>query len=684
MEAFPRGHGSRQVTRTPQWRIPFLQVLHAYTKAQTRERPGHKWGAMPTTSGSIVDFRIAPSNNQIIYAAKSTSMAKSTNGGTSFTSITGTLPVGSANITRIAVKSTDPNYVWVSFSGYSSTNKVFKSTNGGTTWTNITTGLPNLPVNCVMYGTGLNNDAVYAGTDVGVYFIDNTFTTWQPYLTGLPNVVVFDLEIYASTGKIRAATYGRGVWEVDAYVPTTSAPVAQFVYTPLSSCVGSAVNFTDQSSGNPTGWAWTFTGGTPASATSQNPSGVVWNTAGTYNITLTATNSLGSNSTTQSITVNPSPTVNASASNNTVCSGVATTLNASGATTYLWSPGGSTSSNPSVSPTSTTTYTVTGTTNGCSGTSSVTITVNAAPNITATANPASVCPGSGTTLSATGGGTTYTWTPGGATGASITVNPTATTTYTVSSVGSNGCTGTRTITVSLLNQPSVSASTSNATICKDSSTTLTASGASTYSWMPGGMTGASVTVSPIINTTYTVTGTSGSGCTNTGTVSITVAPVPPMPSFTTAGNLLTAVQSGSAYQWYLNGAPISGATAQSYTATQGGNYSVVVFDANGCPSPQSNTQTITGISPGVDLGGTIVLFPNPNDGRFTLTFSFPEKSDYTFEIHNAIGQLVYEDKLHNFSGTSSKTVDLSKAGKGIYLLSVKNATGKVVKEIMVQ
>ena len=229
-----------------------------FTKLYKTTNQGTAWtalGNMPTTAGSIVDFRIAPSNNQIIYAAKATSIAKSTNAGTSWTSITGTLPVSSESITRIAVKSTDPNTLWVSFSGYTSTMKVYKSTNAGSSWTNISTGLPNLPVNTVMYATGQANDAVYAGCDVGVYFIDNTFSTWQPYFAGLANSQIQDLEIYASSGKIRAATFGRGVWEVDAYVPTTSAPTAQISASTSNGCIGNAITFSDLSSGNPTSWA---------------------------------------------------------------------------------------------------------------------------------------------------------------------------------------------------------------------------------------------------------------------------------------------------------------------------------------------------------------------------------------------------------------------------------------------
>ena len=72
--------------------------------------------------------------------------------------------------------------------------------------------LPALPVNCIVYQGGANDD-LYIGTDIGVYYKDNTMTEWVPFNNGLPNVIVNELEIHYSEGTISAATYGRGVWE---------------------------------------------------------------------------------------------------------------------------------------------------------------------------------------------------------------------------------------------------------------------------------------------------------------------------------------------------------------------------------------------------------------------------------------------------------------------------------------
>ncbi|MBK9567762.1 MAG: hypothetical protein IPO37_22145 [Saprospiraceae bacterium] len=126
---------------------------------------GNNWVAKgtPAGSGTITDFAIAPSNTDIIYAIKYDAISLSVNGGTSFTDITGTLPIGLASLSSVVVSATDPDRVWVSFSGYANGEKVYKTTNGGTTWSNVSTALPNVPINTLVYVNGGMDDAVYAG-----------------------------------------------------------------------------------------------------------------------------------------------------------------------------------------------------------------------------------------------------------------------------------------------------------------------------------------------------------------------------------------------------------------------------------------------------------------------------------------------------------------------------------------
>ena len=103
----------------------------------------------------------------------------------------------------------------VTLSSFNENDKVFESNDAGDTWVNISgTQLPNLPVNCIVFQSYAKDD-LYIGTDIGVYHKDSTMTEWQLFNNGLPHVSVRELEIQYTAGKIRAATFGRGVWESD-------------------------------------------------------------------------------------------------------------------------------------------------------------------------------------------------------------------------------------------------------------------------------------------------------------------------------------------------------------------------------------------------------------------------------------------------------------------------------------
>jgi hypothetical protein len=238
--------------------------------------------------------------------------------------------------------------------------------------------------------------------------------------------------------------------------------------------------------------------------------------SGAYTVTGTDANGCTASSSI-AITVSGLLAVNATATPATICAGASSTLSATGGTSYSWMPGNLTGS-PSVSPATTTIYTVTATNaSGCSNTATVTVNVNATPVVTTSANPATICAGASSTLSATGG-TSYSWIPGNLTG-SPSVSLTVTTTYTVTATNANGCTNTATITVNVNASPMVSTSATPSTICAGTSSTLSATGGTSYSWMPGNLTGIP-SVTPTATTTYTVTATNANGCTNTATVTV--------------------------------------------------------------------------------------------------------------------------------------------------------------------
>ncbi len=281
-------------------------IFAGYNEIYKSTNSGSSWTTITSnlSNGDLYEvLAIAASNANVLYAGTNNKLFKTTNGGTSWTSIVTGLPVSQASITSIAISNTDANKIWVSFSGYVASAKVYFSSNGGTSWTNVSTGLPNIPVNTVEFQNG-SDDAIYVGTDVGVYYKSNT-VAWTSFMTGLPNVKVQDLDIHYATGKIRAATFGRGLWQSDLYTAQVAAPVANFSANNTTITEGQTVSFSDLSTNTPSTWAWTFTGGTPSSSSSQNPT-ITYNTAGTYAVSLTASNGTGSDTHTKTsfITVN--------------------------------------------------------------------------------------------------------------------------------------------------------------------------------------------------------------------------------------------------------------------------------------------------------------------------------------------------------------------------------------------
>lgn len=448
------------MTGTAGWVAPWKQdpvsasVLYAgRTQMFKSTNLGTSWtqaGTLPgiNTGQRVIEFAIAPSNNSVVVCLHGTpGVYKSIDGGTNWTNITGSLPVGSGAPTFVAFDPTNANNIYVTLSGYSGGNKVFKSTNGGTSWTNISYNLPNLPANCIVYEPGTNG-RVYVGMDVGVYYIDNLGVNWTLYNANLPNAPISDLEISpAAPGKLRAATYGRGVFQVDV-APSNAPPSSAFSFTG-NICQGVAKQFLDGSNNTPNAWSWSVTPGggvninTPSS---QNPN-ITFANLGTYTVSLIASNGFGPGSlSTQVVTVTANPTVVISNSVLSICVGGNANVVASGATSYTWNTGALTAG-ISVSPLATTVYTVTGAVGSCvAANKTATVIVNQLPNINLSASQSTICLGHTVNINANGA-STYVWQPGNLTGTSVTGSPSVTTVYTVTGTDVNGCSNTSTISV---------------------------------------------------------------------------------------------------------------------------------------------------------------------------------------------------------------------------------------------
>ncbi|WP_317897306.1 LamG-like jellyroll fold domain-containing protein [Aurantibacillus circumpalustris] len=343
---------------------------------------------------------------------------------------------------------------------------------------------------------------------------------------------------------------------------------------------------------------YTWTGGIPTIT-----NGVSFTPTTTLTYTVIGTNTLSgcasTNLAVQTITVNPNPTITATANNTVICDGSSITINPGGASTYTLNPGSIIGTSFTIAPSSNISYSVSGTsTNACVGINTVVIsvTVNALPVVTATASSPVIC-NTATTSLIGGGADTYTWTAGATNNTAFT--PSITTTYTV--IGSNtltGCTSTnsaiQTITVDVT--PTITAVSVSSVLCEGESATITASGASSYTWNPGNVSVTIYNPTPSVTTSYTVVGTSSAGCTSTNLAvqSISVNSLPSVtPSISKSkiceGDSVILTGSGaSTYTW--TGGAIDGVF---FTPLTTGDFTVSGTNVAGCTNTNSAVASVT-------------------------------------------------------------------------------------------
>ena len=329
--------------------------------------------------------------------------------------------------------------------------------------------------------------------------------------------------------------------------------------------------------------------------------------------------------------------ITAGATISSICSGSSTTIYASGGSDYVWSNSLGLGSSKVVSPTTSTTYSVTGKdSHGCAGAfASVSVTVSAAPTVTIenlVGGSGTVVLGNSRTLTA-GGASSYLWN-NGSTNNTITVSPTANTTYSVVGTTTGGCTGSTTYSITVA---SVSAG-ANRFICNGSNTVVaaTVSGitATSYAWSAPGMTSQSFTASPQVTTTYTVTVNNDPSLHASVTIYVNPKPVANQgPNITIApsgtGTLLGSASSGTApyaYSWTTTGGSIIGSpNTPTPTVAAAGTYAILVTDAYGCSSnPASALVNIA--SSGYTVSGNVAYYlgaVNPQMHNVTVTLIGP-------------------------------------------------------------
>ncbi len=314
--------------------------------------------------------------------------------------------------------------------------------------------------------------------------------------------------------------------------------------------------------------------------------------------TVSGSNGCGTSTAVTSITVAPLA-VTAAASSTLVCQGYTSTLTATSAVSnYTWEPGTISGSVAVVAPLANTIYTVSASDGTCAGTQTVLVTTKVTPTISSSTSNTMICLGETVTLTATGAGTggTYSWTPGGS-GSSIVASPATSTLYMVIGTNSLGCSAQSqtAVVVSLPPNMSVSAVLNKTLICNGQSATLTASGATGYSWVNGPAT-AGNTVSPTSAlTVYTVNGTHATNtCVATRTIGVAV--ITPSVTYSSSLNvcagkdaILTA-SGASSYTW--NGFPTpSGSYTTTPTASTGATL-ITITTVNNVSCPKTYTAFI--------------------------------------------------------------------------------------------
>ncbi len=363
--------------------------------------------------------------------------------------------------------------------------------------------------------------------------------------------------------------------------------------------------------------------------------------SGTFTVTATDVNGCV-NSKTINYTEYPLPTVTAVASSSAICAGNTATLTAGGANTYTWTGGPTTATN---NVTAQGIYTVTGTDgNNCANTKTIGVTVNALPSVNAVASSTAICANGVATFTALGA-ITYTWV-GGPTAATYTVNTAGI--YTVNGTNGNGCVKSKTISLTVNPLPTITTTINPNPVCKGKTTTVTAGGASSYTWSPVFVNGSAIT--PTISQGATVTATDANGCVNTKTVFITVLN---NPTITVTGNATVCLNNPSIltasgalnYTWSPN-ATI--ATSIAATPTSSTTYTVVGKDANDCgnvktfllnilspPTPNICEVTVDSLSNYNEIYWAKSLYPQAD--------SFFVYRETSFNVYTKIGGRAYAD-----------------------------------------
>ena len=625
---------------TPLWIHPTDQnILYGgWTGVYKSTNAGSSWTNISagTIGVTLADIAVSRSDPNYIYASTGSTLWMTSNDGASWNTYS-----APATINDIAISPTDPLKIWIACN--STTNRVLVSTNGGQSFTNISDNLPNIVARAIALDN-FTPQGIYVGMNIGVFFKEETASAWTNYSDNLPMVAVNELEIQHLAGKIRVATYGRGVWESNlATNCALSAPTADFTANQVTVCETQSITFNNTSTDCQSTWAWTFPGGTPSASTDKNPT-VFYNTPGVYDVTLVVTNPGGTATRTRNayITVSSSLThsISISASATDICANESVNFNM-------------TATNPGTSPT------ITWTKNGVlipgtAGQTSISLS-NLANNdvIRATETTSAGCASPAT-------------------------------------VNSNAIT----ILVSPNLIHSASISSPKTQLCSGESATFTLNSANpgsspTITWfrngnvIPGTSGQTSITLtSPADGDVISASESSNARCVSpvsiiTNQISLVVTPTPAKPTITQViGDLMSSAISGN--QWYLNGNLITGATGAAFHPLLNGTYQVR-STVNSCSGQLSDPYELK-------IEGINLLYPVPSTtGVLTFDYYTPAGANkYNLSLYNNLGQLVKQQTGGTAQGLNRLNLNWETLAAGIYRLQVQVGNVVYKKDLLIQ
>jgi photosystem II stability/assembly factor-like uncharacterized protein len=588
------------------------------------------------SSSLIQNVEVAPSDNQVLYISDYNTIQQSVDTGSTWKSIRFNLPTDLGYVESIAVKHDDPFTLWVSLSGYNSPG-VYQYSSIDSTWINISAGLPPIPVYSVVENWQSESELqLFAGTELGIYLKKGS-EDWAPYTNGLPNVRISELEMYYNSlpgeSKLRAATYGRGLWET----PVPTAPVGGIAVTFTPACFNQSAivqlaNFFgniqwQQSADGSTGWV-NVTDGSGANESTYT-TGPLTSTM-YYRAEVTQPEFASAYSTVTMVPIIPFPDAAGPISGiEEGCEGATGVVfiiqSIPNATSYEWTlPSGIV---------------------GSSSFNFISVDIESGPGVVEiqARGKNGECEGEPSSLFLT-----------------VNSNPEE---PVVDSIAQPTCT-LATGTVYLSNLPSPGTWT-----LVDLADSTIISGE-----------GSAFPIQDLESGNYQFEIINSFGCSLTSSQVFTINPQPATPStpIITGNEFDLHSDAPSGNQWYDENGIIPGATGQDFTASGAGLYYVVVT-IDGCSSTQSNTIELFNVSVGTGPNSSVVkVFPNPIKNEMTIEVA-GNSILLDFEVMNSLGESMATGSFFN-----QALVNTVSFPAGLYLVKVvmrgKVILVKVVKE----